>query len=85
MIPGLDNRTICNDCDVLMRRKGFIGESVIGPEVLVVKTHRKAKWMTGKPAIYVVRDPAHAIVSHWNYKSTASHWKAEPSNMFGES
>jgi hypothetical protein len=70
-------------CDVIMRRNGFNGESVTGPEVLVVKAHKKEHWMLNKPTIYVIRDPANAIVSHWNYKSTATHKKIEPLIMFG--
>lgn len=74
-------------CDVALRRRGFIGEYVKGPEVLVVKTHRKDDWMDDKPAIYIIRDPVKALISYWNYRSTAthSHRKIQPLASFSKS
>ena len=73
-------------CDVGIRRSGFIGESITDSTVLVVKTHNMKKWMAHSPAIYVLRNPARAIVSYWNFLSTPrhSHKISLPSSRFGE-
>ena len=70
-------------CDLAMRHSGFIGESVTDSSVLVVKTHRLDTWMVMQPAVYIIRNPARAIVSYWNFRSTHSHRKDQPPIMFG--
>ena len=66
-------------CDTEMRPQGFLGESVQSGRVLVVKTHvHIPQWVGEKKipyiaydssyssAVYLIRNPAHGVVTEWN-------------------
>ena len=68
-------------CDHQMRAQGFMGESVMGGKVLVVKTHlavpqwigapRKRRWEgTYGSAVVLIRNPARALIAEWNRRMT---------------
>ena len=66
-------------CDKEMRPRGFLGEAVQSGRVLVVKTHvHIPQWMGEKKipmiaydssygsAVYLIRHPAHGVITEWN-------------------
>ena len=66
-------------CDVEMRAKGFLGEGIMSGNVLVVKTHvHIPQWIDVRSthkfkyenpygsAIYLIRNPAHAVIAEWS-------------------
>ena len=72
-----------NDCDFMMRGRGFIGEGIKSGSVLVVKTHspqplwhRHQSW--GKPqsskgfgsAIFILRNPYDSAIAEWHREAT---------------
>lgn len=91
-------------CDPELRARGFLGEGVQSAHVLVVKTHvHVPKWIGEKSspkfsyesffgsAVYLIRNPAHGVISEWNRlvtneqrKSKESHTNVISKTEFGE-
>jgi hypothetical protein len=82
-----------NGCDVEMRARGFLGESIQSAHVLVVKTHvHIPKWIGEKSiarfsyessygsAIFLIRNPAHGMIAEWNRKVTIKKIKSSNSS-----
>ena len=82
-----------NGCDVEMRARGFLGESIQSAHVLVVKTHvHIPKWIGEKSiarfsyessygsAIFLIRNPAHGMIAEWNRLITLKNIKSSNSS-----
>ena len=70
-------------CDYVMRREGFIGETIKSGSVLVIKTHTVTPQWYGveyahpirdEPyygsAVYILRNPYKALIAEWNRRAT---------------
>ena len=69
-------------CDYVMRKKGFVGESIKSGSVIVVKTHamqpqdriESSQTNSNQPffgsAIFILRNPYDSVVAEWNRRVT---------------
>ena len=82
-------------CDRNMRMQGFIGEGIVSGKVLVVKTHlAPAQWIgtvnniswegTYGSAVFLIRNPAMALIAEWNRRVTNRLIKEKKMNKTAE-
>ena len=66
-------------CDEELKGGGFCGESLVGSNLIVVKTHKSSlSWRGGNrttmpvfdQAIFLIRNPFSAIIARWNQKQS---------------
>ena len=84
-------------CDAALRTKGFSGEGIHGPSVLVIKSHAVNPLFTNMEnlpmripsmvpvfgaAIVLVRNPRHAMIAEWHREKTKRKSNKTVSNHF---
>ena len=63
-------------CDTQLLRSGHYGEGINSSHVIAVKSHTRFKPADVRGIIYIVRNPFHAILSKFAWKSTKAHTTA---------
>ena len=68
-------------CDTQLLRSGHFGEGINSSHVIAIKSHTRFNTEDLRGIIYIVRNPFHAILSKFAWKSTKAHTTAV---KFGE-
>lgn len=63
-------------CDTQLLRSGHYGEGINSSHVIAIKSHTRFKPDDVRGIIYIVRNPFHAILSKYAWKSTKAHTTA---------